>query len=476
MNHRHTLKLGATLLALLTGARRLTFFGPIPMAAPVVVALLAGAAVAIVWKGMSSPSAAAWAAEAKVEAALTEFRAIASDKAKLAAWCQFGSSLAAPYVKELTLSEQDAMDKAMRDAITVLGPNFTENWLLLGRLESQSKDGKAYFRAVIDLKAKCPSDISASQLLLRYAGADKKEGTTATAAATATKEPAPPATGGQATTTPFGDKPTPQNPARAAEMTMNPDQKIEKTPAAPAAPPAEEPPPPPTTGQSQITYFGDQPSPQNPPWAAEATMNPDDRTFAAAAPLATTAAPAVAPVREAAVDACRNAIYAEVSASRIYFGSGRYDLTPASQATLKKIATIAKGCGAVIIEVDGFTDNTSTPAYNKKLSEGRAEAVLDFLVAAGVDAAKLRAAGYGEERPTATNSTPEGRRLNRRIEFFVSSESSGATSAVSVPQIATNPTTARPEKEKKKQQLKPASAKKAEPDLDPDWATKLFGN
>ena len=137
-------------------------------------------------------------------------------------------------------------------------------------------------------------------------------------------------------------------------------------------------------------------------------MNPDDRT--------------IAPVREAAVGACRDAINAEVSANRIYFANGSYALAPASQATLKKIAEVAKDCGAVVIEVDGFTDNVGPPAYNKKLSEGRAEAVLDFLAAAGVDSAKLRAVGYGQEKPVTTNSTREGRRLNRRIEFAVSSE------------------------------------------------------
>jgi outer membrane protein OmpA-like peptidoglycan-associated protein len=131
----------------------------------------------------------------------------------------------------------------------------------------------------------------------------------------------------------------------------------------------------------------------------------------------------VAAVQEPdAVDLCGNAIKSLLSANRIYFGSGRYDLAPASQLTLKKIAKAVKQCGAVIIEVDGFTDNVGPPAYNKMLSEGRAEAVVDFLVAAGVEAAKLRAVGFGQERPITTNNTREGRRLNRRIEFSVSSK------------------------------------------------------
>lgn len=70
------------------------------------------------------------------------------------------------------------------------------------------------------------------------------------------------------------------------------------------------------------------------------------------------------------------------------------------------------------VVVEGHTDSTGPDAYNQKLSERRANAVVKYLVnTVGVDAAKLTAVGYGESKPVASNDTAEGRAKNRRVEF-----------------------------------------------------------
>jgi len=69
------------------------------------------------------------------------------------------------------------------------------------------------------------------------------------------------------------------------------------------------------------------------------------------------------------------------------------------------------------VTVEGHTDSVGTDAYNQKLSERRAAAVVKYLESVGVPAGKLTSVGYGESDPVATNDTPEGRAKNRRVEF-----------------------------------------------------------
>ncbi len=71
------------------------------------------------------------------------------------------------------------------------------------------------------------------------------------------------------------------------------------------------------------------------------------------------------------------------------------------------------------VEIQGHTDNIGSDQYNLKLSERRAQTVRDYLVSKGIDPSRLTVKGYGETMPVADNSTPEGRSLNRRIEFKV---------------------------------------------------------
>ena len=72
--------------------------------------------------------------------------------------------------------------------------------------------------------------------------------------------------------------------------------------------------------------------------------------------------------------------------------------------------------------VEGHTDSTGTEEHNIGLSQRRADAVRYYLLDQGVPSAQVVARGYGESRPKATNDTPEGRQLNRRVEIRITSE------------------------------------------------------
>jgi len=71
------------------------------------------------------------------------------------------------------------------------------------------------------------------------------------------------------------------------------------------------------------------------------------------------------------------------------------------------------------IEISGHTDNTGNDAHNKLLSEKRAQAVYNFLIAKGIPANRMTYAGYGSLKPIASNDTPEGKALNRRTELKI---------------------------------------------------------
>lgn len=71
------------------------------------------------------------------------------------------------------------------------------------------------------------------------------------------------------------------------------------------------------------------------------------------------------------------------------------------------------------ISIEGHTDNVGSASYNKSLSQRRAASVMSWLVAHGIDAARLSSAGFGMELPLEDNGTEEGRRVNRRVEFHI---------------------------------------------------------
>jgi outer membrane protein OmpA-like peptidoglycan-associated protein len=84
---------------------------------------------------------------------------------------------------------------------------------------------------------------------------------------------------------------------------------------------------------------------------------------------------------------------------------------------LKQWADYFKNNPEVKASIYGHTDSTGPTTYNEKLSMKRAQAVVDFLVGAGVSSGRLTARGFGEIQPTASNATKEGRQKNRRVEL-----------------------------------------------------------
>ncbi len=101
----------------------------------------------------------------------------------------------------------------------------------------------------------------------------------------------------------------------------------------------------------------------------------------------------------------------------INFDSGKADIKPESLPVVDEIAALLKDNPDLKLSIEGHTDNVGTAPSNKMLSEKRAKAVVAAVVAAGVDAARLSALGWGQENPIADNRSEEGRAKNRRVEI-----------------------------------------------------------
>lgn len=101
----------------------------------------------------------------------------------------------------------------------------------------------------------------------------------------------------------------------------------------------------------------------------------------------------------------------------VTFATGSATLTAPAKGSLRLTAASLLGEPAVRLEVAGYTDNTGSRAVNERLSQARAESVRRFLISAGVPAGQLSARGYGPADPIASNDTPAGRALNRRVEL-----------------------------------------------------------
>ena len=120
----------------------------------------------------------------------------------------------------------------------------------------------------------------------------------------------------------------------------------------------------------------------------------------------------------------------------VLFATNSADLTPTARERLAKVAGILIAYPDIQIQVNGYTDNTGTAAYNQELSQQRAQSVRTYLVQQGVSPNSVGASGYGENDAIASNSTPQGRQQNRRVELVVSGQSIGAqmTEPASLPQ------------------------------------------
>jgi OOP family OmpA-OmpF porin len=126
--------------------------------------------------------------------------------------------------------------------------------------------------------------------------------------------------------------------------------------------------------------------------------------------------PAAAPV-DATV--CQQLFSALLVKGKIRFESGRASIDPDSVGLLDRLIETALRCPNANIEIAGHTDADGEDGFNQALSEKRAQAVIDYLVKAGLPASRFTAMGYGSTQPVAGNDTDEGKAQNRRIEFLV---------------------------------------------------------
>jgi OOP family OmpA-OmpF porin len=99
----------------------------------------------------------------------------------------------------------------------------------------------------------------------------------------------------------------------------------------------------------------------------------------------------------------------------VLFLTNSAEIRPESAAELDRVAALLRSLPSFAGVIEGHTDDVGSARSNQALSQRRAEAVLNYLIERGVDASRLRAEGFGESRPEASNSTPEGRAQNRRV-------------------------------------------------------------
>jgi outer membrane protein OmpA-like peptidoglycan-associated protein len=115
-----------------------------------------------------------------------------------------------------------------------------------------------------------------------------------------------------------------------------------------------------------------------------------------------------------------------VSMSDVLFDTGQYSLKPGAREKLAKVAGILISYPGLNIQVGGYTDNVGGDDMNQKLSENRADSVLNYLVQQGVTTNSVSASGFGNTSPVASNDTSSGRQENRRVELVVSGDAIGS--------------------------------------------------
>jgi outer membrane protein OmpA-like peptidoglycan-associated protein len=114
-----------------------------------------------------------------------------------------------------------------------------------------------------------------------------------------------------------------------------------------------------------------------------------------------------------------------VNLSDVLFDTAKYTLKPEAREKLAKVSGILLAYPDLKVQVEGYTDNVGSEAYNQTLSQQRADAVRDYLVSQGVQSGNVTSTGYGLTNPVADNSTAAGRAQNRRVNLVVSGSAIG---------------------------------------------------
>jgi outer membrane protein OmpA-like peptidoglycan-associated protein len=107
------------------------------------------------------------------------------------------------------------------------------------------------------------------------------------------------------------------------------------------------------------------------------------------------------------------------SFTNLQFETAKADLKAASYTHLKNLVEIMKRKKELKIRIDGHTDSDGEESANQILSQKRAESVKNYLISQGIDIGRIAAKGFGESKPVADNTTPQGKAKNRRTEISI---------------------------------------------------------
>ena len=121
--------------------------------------------------------------------------------------------------------------------------------------------------------------------------------------------------------------------------------------------------------------------------------------------------------RDVPLDAIR--VGSVVVLHNVFYATGSFELEQTSRVELNRVYDFLQVNPAIGVEISGHTDNTGSPEHNQKLSEQRAQSVVNYLLDRGIDLERIKAAGYGEDQAVADNGTEEGRARNRRTELKI---------------------------------------------------------
>jgi len=112
-------------------------------------------------------------------------------------------------------------------------------------------------------------------------------------------------------------------------------------------------------------------------------------------------------------------IGSKIALRNVFFDLGKSIVKKDSYAELDRLVSLMNKLPNLKVELSGHTDNTGSEVLNNRLSQKRAEAVVEYLISKGINKDKLTAKGYGSTSPIDSNKTLEGRRNNRRTEFEI---------------------------------------------------------
>ncbi len=116
---------------------------------------------------------------------------------------------------------------------------------------------------------------------------------------------------------------------------------------------------------------------------------------------------------------CRDQLQAVLQTGRIAFDGAQAEIAADSVGVLDRVSAAIARCPDASIEVGAHSDSEGSTARNRDRTQARADAIVDFLVSAGIKRERLAAVGYGEKNPVADNTTAAGKAANQRIEFSV---------------------------------------------------------